>query len=860
MRILFTISLLFSSIMGYAQLQFYQCSDSLSKSNFIYDIKMADQGYLYIANDNGLLQSDGITSQYIFQSEEFFPQSIFDANNLGIVLNNGDSIYVHPENEKVEPSLKKINYQDFQLSLSDSLLIKTNNNEYALQPSDFQKFNDFALGKNGSLWIAETRNLFLHNLGSDLLIPLKIGNNFQKVGINCVEIFGHHLWIGTNGYGLFYLNLDEAYIAIEDSEDLRISGKKENTILAHTQNSIIKLAPNPINFGYEKEIIYTDKNLLHAALIGNEIYAVHPHYLVVTDTLGNSRKITFPNFEANGTLQVFDNKIYVGSFGSGVLIIDGDKQSQVNTTNGLLHNEVIGLVNNQKRILAYSKKGGVTDVENTNEYIDYQNNGIQGNIKSLAHINNEWWICTEGYGIKIFDANLDFVASIDQSNALNSGFVLSVFEHQNGVFGILPSDLFFIKNNEINNVRPSVYFDDLLLNGSYAVSSGKDMVLETNKGLLLKKNIYSDQALMANIKVKSVLINGYPIDKKTPLGSNNTVEINLDAIIPSPLKRELSLVYELTGKKEFSKRLQGKKITLKDLSYGDYTLSIKNNNDEILCIYSFEIGQAFYLQPLFWISILLVLVVLIYAIVHWRLRIIRLQNIQLEKKIAARTREIQKKSKLLEQISFTLSHDLKTPAHNIIELAKILGLRVAGSEKFSKLFDEAGRQILLKTLDTLEVLRSDSGDESKAQASSLTAIIENAIQPLNFQIEKTNAEILIEVDDNAEIIVKQAQWQSVFFNLVSNAIKYCTPGEPPQIRISYSFTEKEHIISIEDKGIGVDTEKVNVFDRFNTGDKSGASTGVGLTLVKQIIESHNGTIGIQSSPGNGATFTIRLRK
>jgi signal transduction histidine kinase len=846
--------------MAEAQLQFYQCSDSLSKSNFIYDIKIADGGYMYIANDNGLLESDGSKSHYIYQSNEFFPQAIFDANNLGIVLNNGDSIYVRPGDNKVEPSSTNQNFNNYSYTLSDSITVFNGTNDYSIQPSDFQKFTDASLDNNGSLWIAESRNLFLHLLGSENLIPLKIGDNFQEVGINCIEIIGHHLWIGTNGYGLFYLNLNESYIRLDGSNDLRLAGASNNILYANTQNSILKIELQSKDFSHTKKVVYSGSGILASKLIDNNLYAVHKEFVSIIDSVGQIKKIIFHDFEANGIIAKFKGKIYLGSFGSGVLIVDGTKQTVVNTTNGLLHNEVIGFVSSKERILAYSKKGGVTDIENTDNYIDYRNNGIQGNIKSISNIAEEWWICTEGYGIKVFDKNLHLVASIDQSNALNTGFVLSVFEHQNGVYGVMPSDLFFIKNNEINNIKPSVYFDDLLLNGSYAAPSSKDLVFETNKGILLKKDIFKNDQSIANIKINTVLINGYPIDQKTPLGSSNTVEINLDAIIPSPLKRELSLTYYLNGKTEFSNRLQSKQIVIKDLSYGEYTLTIKDNDDEILCSYSFEIGQALYLQPLFWISILLILVILVYAIVHWRLRIIRLQNIQLEKKIAARTREIQKKSKLLEQISFTLSHDLKTPAHNIIELAKILGIRVEGSEKFSKLFDEAGRQILLKTLDTLEVLRSDSGNESAPQASNLSDILENAIQPLNFQIEKTQAEINISVAKDVQINVKKAQWQSVFFNLVSNAIKYCVPGTPPRISISHEENENEHIIKVEDQGIGVDTEKVNVFDRFSTGDTSGDSTGVGLTLVKQIIESHSGSISIQSAPNNGATFTIRLKK
>ena len=863
-RLLLILSLISATFVSNAQLLFYQCGDSLAKSNFIYDIKMADQGYLYIANDNGLLASDGVKSWYVYNENNLFPQQILSTNPLKIILNSGDTIDVKTSKSAIRNQELAVSTEiEYSVELDPNLItVKSSDYTYHLKPSEFQRFNDYTISANGSLWIAESRHLYLNHLGSDALIDLKIGDNYQDVGVNCVEIIGNNLWIGTNGYGLFYLNLSELYYSIEDSKGLIPLGQINGKNIVSDDYNIYTLELDVNNFEHATTPIFTSKTPISVIANDSAIIVITNGFASIIDENGTVKKLyALQSFEANGISTFFRDTLYLGSNANGIMAIAPNNSRRfINTSNGLLHNQVLGFSKSADRLLAYSKKGGISDVNATSNYIDYKNNNIQGNIKSVSKIRDEWWVCTEGYGVKIFDANLNFVASIDPSNAINSGYVLSILLAGKSIYGIQPRDLFQIENNQISTIDPSAYISDIMFTGRFISTQNEALILETNKDLLVRNSLFKDTVIPVNIHVKNTLINGYPISDKTPLGTSNTAEITLDIVIPSPLSREFSLYYELNGDRSTKTTLIGKKIKLYDLNYGSHNLIVKSSSGQLLLDYKFKIGRAFYLQPLFWIAVLLILILIVYAIARWRIKIIKSQNEELEKRIAERTTEIQEKSQLLEQISFTLSHDLKTPAHNIIELSKIMEARIEGSQKFSKLFDEAGRQILLKTLDTLEILRSDSGNAAQSKLSNLKMIFESAIQPLRFQIEKKDAQINIEIPDNTEITVKRPQWQSVFFNLVSNSLKYSTPNIQPIITIKYNDDDNYQYISITDNGIGVDTSKVDVFDRFSTGDSSGASTGVGLTLVKQIIESHNGTITLASEPGNGAQFTIRLKK
>lgn len=94
-------------------------------------------------------------------------------------------------------------------------------------------------------------------------------------------------------------------------------------------------------------------------------------------------------------------------------------------------------------------------------------------------------------------------------------------------------------------------------------------------------------------------------------------------------------------------------------------------------------------------------------------------------------------------------------------------------------------------------------------------------------------------------------------NLVSNAVKLAPSGS--EVIVSVARDARQLVISVIDAGPGIDeNEQVKVFTRFWRGQNDGTGTGLGLSIVKQIAERHGGTVSLESAPGSGSTFTIRL--
>ena len=210
------------------------------------------------------------------------------------------------------------------------------------------------------------------------------------------------------------------------------------------------------------------------------------------------------------------------------------------------------------------------------------------------------------------------------------------------------------------------------------------------------------------------------------------------------------------------------------------------------------------------------------------------------------------------------SHEFKTPIVSIRGFAKLL--------ECGGLSDEEKREylsIIIAESERLAELSTNVLNLSKYE--SLEIITEKASFPADEQIRRAivltepkwsakNIEVNVEMDGiifNGNENVAQQIW----LNLLDNAIKFT--GQNGCINIKLENRDDSLCFSIQDNGVGMDEEtQCRVFDKFFQGDKShtGSGNGLGLTLVKRIVELFEGSITVVSSPGNGSVFTVVLPK
>jgi two-component system phosphate regulon sensor histidine kinase PhoR len=145
--------------------------------------------------------------------------------------------------------------------------------------------------------------------------------------------------------------------------------------------------------------------------------------------------------------------------------------------------------------------------------------------------------------------------------------------------------------------------------------------------------------------------------------------------------------------------------------------------------------------------------------------------------------------------------------------------------------------------------------------SNLASILNASIQEMNYWLEKEGFDIVTELDEKIFAEVDPEKMKQAIGNLLSNAIKYSTDTKRILIRL---FQKSGHIcIEVEDRGIGIPEDKLSrIFEEFYRIEQkeSISGTGLGLTVVKEIIQAHNCTISVTSKPGKGSKFVITLNQ
>lgn len=234
-----------------------------------------------------------------------------------------------------------------------------------------------------------------------------------------------------------------------------------------------------------------------------------------------------------------------------------------------------------------------------------------------------------------------------------------------------------------------------------------------------------------------------------------------------------------------------------------------------------------------------------------------------------KNKELEKMNKELQSFSYIASHDLQEPLRKIRTFAdRILekehdSLSGEGKEYFRRMQNAAKRMQTL--IDDLLTYSRTSTDEKLFKHTDLNEIMAQVREDLKEEILLKNA--VIEASGLPAISVISFQIRQLLQNLISNSLKFSLPDQPPHITITGEIItgrqpeEKLCRIVVKDNGIGFEEiyrEKIfEVFQRLH-GKMEYGGTGIGLAIVKKIVENHNGKIAAESTPGGGSVFEILL--
>lgn len=237
-----------------------------------------------------------------------------------------------------------------------------------------------------------------------------------------------------------------------------------------------------------------------------------------------------------------------------------------------------------------------------------------------------------------------------------------------------------------------------------------------------------------------------------------------------------------------------------------------------------------------------------------------------ERETVARLEEL---DQLKSDFVASVSHELKTPLTAIIGAAKTVNrkgtdMNPEDHARFMEMIERQGGRLLRLVEDVLTTSQIESGRPMKRVLVNMKAAAQEVIEELSHSAAGKNRQVgLVAEPDNPQIWCDLVALQQIMTNLVENALKYS--GEKSRVTVTVKETTQEGILEVSDDGVGISAEGLQViFDRFHQVDSSSTRKvggfGLGLFIVKQLVDAHGGQIDVASTEGVGTTFTVHFPK
>jgi len=248
--------------------------------------------------------------------------------------------------------------------------------------------------------------------------------------------------------------------------------------------------------------------------------------------------------------------------------------------------------------------------------------------------------------------------------------------------------------------------------------------------------------------------------------------------------------------------------------------------------------------------------------------VIAIQNARLFHEIQEKSAQLEVANKHKSEFLANMSHELRTPLNAIIGFSEVLAERMFGevNEKqaeYLKDIHESGRHLLSLINDILDLSKIEAGRmELELSSFHLPTALSNAMTLVRERAQRHGIQLGLEIDEQlGEVNADERKFKQIMLNLLSNAVKFTPDGG--KVEVSAKRANGALEVAVCDTGIGIAPEhQALVFEEFRQvgrdGTRKAEGTGLGLALTKRFVELHGGAIRLESTPGRGSTFTVRL--
>ena len=227
---------------------------------------------------------------------------------------------------------------------------------------------------------------------------------------------------------------------------------------------------------------------------------------------------------------------------------------------------------------------------------------------------------------------------------------------------------------------------------------------------------------------------------------------------------------------------------------------------------------------------------------------------------------LKRSNQKLEDFAYVISHDLKSPLNNLRSLLDMYNREAITDDhnrQVMTMMDKSVKKLGGMLSSFTNIFLTEEGLKQTPEKLSIENCLNDVTNALKQTIEKANATIHTDFSEAPSVVAVSVLFQSILQNLITNSIKYRSHQRDPVIHISSHDTREHVVLHYQDNGIGIDTQKneqhlFKLFKRFNV--KHAEGSGVGLYMIKSIMDANDGKIEIESELDQGTLFKLYFSK
>lgn len=748
-----------------------------------------------------------------------------------------------------------------------------------------QLINSILIDDIGSVWLATERGLarFNDNLGTKELFTNEQGFPTHEVTSMTFDTEGN-LWLATSKAGLIQM------------KDIGISTLSKANGLSDDQINIITEGPdgtmyvgtdggNIDNIKNGKVTRLNLKNSLKGVSI-RDIYIDKPGTMWIASYNGLLRKKGNEEFLINSSnglpaqdvrriLEGNDGNLWLATRSGGIIKFKNNQVlSQFDKKKGLHSNYILSLEkDNSGNIYAGTNGGGLTRISHNDQITNFN-------------------ISSDDSGILIFNLSIEndttiwIVTNVGLYHFNGSSFKKVVFEKfpkgralfdwveddkgsvwitsNKGILRISKDNLLSFINGNTPFVQVTTYDSDDGMKNKECTSATRS--IKTSKGEVWVPTIEGavvihPDRMIQNSTPPPVYITHLTTDKE---GFTNDTTITIKPgnlrytfsftglSLTSPSKNKFK--YKLDGFDADWKMSDSRQVDYTNLRPGNYTFRvIASNNDGVWnqqgASLSFSVQPFIYQRPIFYILIILVVLISLFAFYKWRINDIEKHN-----------GELKKINSELDKFVYSASHDLRAP------LASVLGL-VSIARQDDKKNYETYLTMIEKSIQRLDGFINDIINFSRNARLEIVkeeihfeTVIHEVMDHLKYMDETNRILRIVTVTGHPYFHTDLRRLKIILSNLIGNAIKYHTQREVNSfIEIKVECDAQKAVIRIIDNGQGIaENHLASIFKMFYRANENSKGSGLGLYIVKETVEKIEGVITVTSTLGVGSEFTVTL--